>query len=137
MGMRRSRTRPAFTFLEVLIALAVAAIAVLGLLRLHLISITTAEAGQATSQAVFLAQEKIAEAVAPGYPRQGTHSGAVERNGLNFAWQTNITNVSSQDVRGLALKNLRRIETRVTWQQGNRPQNVQMTTYVANGTIDE
>jgi type II secretion system protein I len=137
MSMKRSRTRPAFTFIEVLIALAIAAIAVLGLLRLHLISISTADTARATSQAVFLAQEKMAEAAVPGYPQQGTNSGSVERNGLNFAWRTDITNVGSQDVRGLVLKDLRRIQTRVTWQQGTRPKNVQMTTYVANGKIHE
>jgi len=137
MDYWRSPTRPAFTFIEVLIALAIAAIAVLGLLRLHLVSIATADAAQAMAQAVFVAQERIAEASAPGYPPQGSESGSVQRNGLNFTWQTEITNVGSQDVGGLALKDLRRIRTLVTWQQGTGPKKVQMTTYLANSKIDE
>jgi type II secretion system protein I len=137
MNDRRSLTRSAFTFIEVLIALAIAAIAVLGLLRLHLMSITTAEAAEATAQAVFVAQEKMAEASALGYPPQGTNSGAVERNGLSFTWQTEVTDVGSQDLHALALKDLRRVQTLVTWQQGTSPKNVQMTTYVARSKIDE
>lgn len=137
MNDRRSRTRSAFTFIEVLIALAIAAIAVLGLLRLHLISITTAESAQATAQAVFVAQEKIAEASALGYPPPGTDSGTAERNGLRFAWQTEVANVGAQDVHDLALKNLRRIQTLVTWQQGASSKNVQMTTYVADRKIQD
>jgi hypothetical protein len=118
-------------------ALAIASIAVLGLLRLQLISIATADAAQAMTQAVFVAQEKIAEASAPGYPSQGTESGSVQRNSLDFAWRTEITNVGSQDVGGLALKDLRRIRTMVTWQQGASPKSVQMTTYVAKSKINE
>jgi type II secretion system protein I len=137
MNDRRPMTRPAFTFIEVLMALAISAIAVLGLLRLHLISIATADTAQAKAQAVFVAQEKIAEASAPGYPQQGTESGTVQRNNLNFTWRTEVTNVGSQDVGGLALKDLRRIRTLVTWQQGTSPKKLQMTTYVADSKINE
>lgn len=137
MDYRRSSTRLAFTFIEVLIALAIAAIAVLGLLRLHLINIATADAAQAMAQAVFVAQEKIAEVSAPGYPPQGTESGSVQRNGLNFTWQTEITNVGAQDMGGLVLKDLRRIRTLVTWQEGTNPKKLQMTTYRANSRINE
>ena len=136
MNWRRSHIASAFTFIEVLIALAIAAIAVLGLLRLHLMSITTADAAQATTQAVFVAQEKVAEASAPGYPPPGTDSGTVERNGQSFTWRTEVTDVGAQDLNGLTLKNLRRIRTRVTWQQGTSPKNVQLTTYVARRNID-
>ena len=137
MNDRHVRTQSAFTFIEVLIALAITAIAVLGLLRLHLTSVTTAEAARATAQAVFVAQEKIVEASAYGPPKRGSESGTTERNGLSFAWRTNITNVTPRDLHGLALKDLCRIQTSVTWQQGAGPRNVQMTTYVADSRIHE
>jgi hypothetical protein len=84
-----------------------------------------------------VAQEKIAEVSAPGYPPQGTESGSVQRNGLNFTWRTEITNVGAHDMGGLPLKNLRRIRTLVTWQQGTSPKKLQMTTYLANSRINE
>jgi len=87
MNRRRIRWK-AFTFLEVLIALAIASIALLGLLRLHLLSLATADAAQATTQAVFVAQARIAEASTEGFPRQGTTSGTVERNGQLYTWKT-------------------------------------------------
>ena len=127
----------AFTFIEVLVALAIAAIGLLGLLRLHLISMTSAEAAQATTEAVFLAQEKLAEASASGYPEQGTKSGTVEQNGRHFAWRIEITDAGSQTLRNLTLRGLRQIRAFVTWQHGAGQKSVQMTTYVANSKIHE
>jgi type II secretion system protein I len=127
----------AFTFIEVLVALAIASIALLGLLRLHLVSMMTAEAAQAMTQAVFLAQERLAEASAPGYPRQGADSGSVERNGLSFVWQTEITDVGSQATGSLPVRGLRQVRSTVTWQQGANRKSLQMNTYVADTRTNE
>jgi len=127
----------AFTFIEVLVALAIAAIGLLGLLRLHLLSMASAEAAQATTEAVFLAQEKLAEASAGGYPEQGTQSGTAEQNGRRFAWRIEITDAGSQTLRNLTLRGLRQIRAFVTWQHGAGQKSIQMTTYVANSRIHE
>jgi len=137
MKDRRTTTRSAFTFIEVLVALAIAATALLGLLRLHLLSMAAADAAQATTEAVFLAQEKMAEASARGYPEQGTDSGTTEQNGHRFAWRIEVTDTSVQNVRDLTLRGLRQIRTFVTWQHGAGQKNVQMTTYVADDRIHE
>jgi len=121
-----------FTFIEVLAALAIASIALLGLLKLHLLSMATADAAQELSQAVFVAQEQLAEASAPDYPRRGTTSGTIERNGLQFIWRTEITDATGHDMRSLALRGLRQIQTTVTWEREGDRKSTQMTTYVAN-----
>jgi len=137
MKNQPTTTRSGFTFIEVLVALAIATIALLGLLRLHLLSTATAEAAQARTQAVFVAQEKMAEASAGGYPQQGTRSGAVERNGRNFAWRTEITDMNPGDNRRLRLTGLRQVRTLVTWRNGSNQRNVQLTTLVADSRIHE
>lgn len=137
MKDRRPTTRSAFTFIEVLVALAIAAIGLLGLLRLHLISITSADAAQAMTQAVFVAQEKMAEISTHGYPEQGTKTGTTEQNGQRFAWRVEVTDARGQNIRNLTLRGLRQVQAFVTWQHGSGQKNVQMTTYVADSRIHE
>lgn len=137
MTDRHTTNESAFTFIEVLVALAIAAIGLLGLLRLHLISVASAEAAQATTEAVFLAQEKLAEASAARYPTQGTKSGTAEQNGHHFAWRIEITEANSPNLRDLTVRGLCQIRAFVTWQHGAGQKSVQMTTYVANRRIHE
>lgn len=137
--MARFKTARArgFTFVEVLAALAVTSIALVGLLKLQLLSMATADAAGELTQAVFVAQERLAEATAGDYPGQGARSGTVERNGLKFTWKTEITDAAASDVRNLALTGLRQIRTTVTWQRGGDRKTTQLTTYVADGRIHD
>ncbi len=127
----------AFTLLEVLIALAVVSIALVGLLRLHLFSMATADAAQAMTQAVFVAEAQLAEATAPGFPRQGTTSGALERNGRQFHWTTEVRDATQPGGQNLALSGLREVATTVTWQHGSDRKTLTMTTLAAEGKIHE
>ena len=136
MNRRRIRWK-AFTFLEVLIALAIASIALLGLLRLHLLSLATADAAQATTQAVFVAQAGIAEASAEGFPRQGTTSGTVERNGQLYTWKTEVRGIAGPGSSRLPQDGLREVSTTVTWTQASDEKTMTMTTYVADTRIHE
>ncbi len=136
MNRRRTRSK-AFTFIEVLIALAITSIAVLGLLRLHLLSMATADAAQATTQAVFVAQEQIAEAAAGGFPERGATSGTVERNGQQFTWQTEVRDITQPGRGDFTLNGLREVSATVTWQQTSGAKTVKMTTLVADPRIHE
>ena len=49
----KTRKRKAFTLVEVIVALVIVSISLLGLIRLHLISISMADAAEITSQAVL------------------------------------------------------------------------------------
>lgn len=127
----------AFTLIEVLVALAIASIGLLGLLRLHLIGLTTAQAAATQTAAVFLAQEKNAEACAAGFPQLGSHSGTAERDGVSFEWTTNIAEARPQVAVGRTLSGLREIRTTVSWSQGSGRKDMQMTTYAAESHFSE
>ena len=122
----------AFTFIEVLIALVIVSISLLALIRLHLISINTTEAAQIKSQAVLLANEKIAETLALGYPEEGTKSGTAEMNALDLHWQTEVTEITPYKLNELDIEGLRRILVDVRWEQGIGYKHIQMSTYVAD-----
>lgn len=115
-------------------ALAIVSISLLVLLRLHIISIRMVEAAETTSQAIFLADEKIAEMLASGYPKVGYYSGTVEKNGVMLNWQTEVIDLdSSQLDRDRADKSgLRKICVDVGWKQGAGSKHLQMSTYVAD-----
>ncbi len=135
---RATTTRPkAFTFIEVLVALAIASIALLGLLRLHLLSMRTVDAAQAETEAVFLAQAKLAEATAADDPTQAADSGVVERNGLSLTWKTEVTDAGVRAAGQLVLRGLHQVRSTVAWQQGADRKTVQMDTYVADSKTHE
>jgi general secretion pathway protein I len=128
-----------FTLIEVVAALAIVSIALLGLLRLHLISMRAADKAQMLSQAVFVAQEKMTEVLAGGYPPVGTQSGVVDTDGPQLTWRTEVTDArpAQSGSSGLKLNRLRQLSVEVAWPQGAGQDHIQMTTYVADRAIHE
>lgn len=127
----------AFSFVEVLITLTFVSIFLLALLRLHLISINMTGAAEVTSKAVLLANEKIAETLAAGFPAEGTNSGTVETNGLTLNWQTKVTDLHLPPLDQAGVKGLRKVLVDVTWTYGARRKHLQMLTYVGDRRIYE
>jgi type II secretion system protein I len=121
-----------FTLVEVIVALVIVSISLLGLIRLHLISISMADSAEMTSQAVLLAEEKIAETLAQGYPKEGTASGVVEKNTHSLHWQTEVAGLQSPQLDKADITGLRKICVEVDWKQGSSSKSLQMSTYVAD-----
>lgn len=130
------RRRPgAFTFVEVIVALAIASIALLTLLKLHLLSIRLVDRAQITTQAVLLANEKIAETLAGGYPDEGRTSGTVEKNGLTLKWQAQVADQQLAQLGQSHVTGLRKVVVDVNWKRGASGKGLQMSTYVADGKL--
>ncbi len=127
----------AFTFVEVIIALAIVSISLLALIRLHIMSIGMAEKAEIMSQAVFLADEKIAEMLASDYPKEGTDSGTVEKKGLTLSWQTQVTDVRLPRLGQADITGLRRVLVDIGWKQGAGRKHLEMSTYVADRKLNE
>jgi general secretion pathway protein I len=130
MRFRRSK---GFSLIEVVAALAIVSIALLGLLRLHLISMSTADKAQAVAQAALVAQERVAEVLCAGYPQVGIKSGVVEADGSEFTWRTEVAEAQCQPVQS----GLRKLSVDVAWQKGAGKKHIQMITYVAESGIHE
>ena len=138
-GAMRIRNAKAFTLIEVMAALAIVSTALLALLRLHLVSVRTADKAQITTQAVFLAQEKMAEALSAGYPPIGTKTGTAEIDGCSFTWRTKVTDARppQQSRSNFRLGHMRQLSVDVTWQTGPGGKQVELTTYAAENKIRE
>jgi hypothetical protein len=122
---------------EVIAALAIVSIALLGLLRLHLTSVKMAETAQARTQAVFLARAKITETLCSEYRQTETKEGTAETDGLNFAWRTELTSADLPQLGKLGLRTLQRLRVNVSWREGDARKSVELTTYVADSKTNE
>jgi len=125
-------TQMGFTFVEVIIALTIASLSLLALLRLHLINIKIADTAEMTSQATFLAEQKIEEMLALGYPNTGVNSGNTEQNKNVLNWQTEVTDLKLPYIGKRNSTGLRKISVDINWKQGTGRKNLQMSTYVAD-----
>lgn len=145
--MRRQRSS-GFTLVESVVALAVAALALVALLQLQLVSMRTADKAQGLTQAVLLAQEKMAEALSAGVAPVGTESGTVAARGDQFTWHREVTQArpTEQVLAGpgrpapqppLQPSRLRQLTVEVTWQNGPGDKHICLTTYVAENGIRE
>jgi general secretion pathway protein I len=144
----RARKPRAFTLIESVVALAVASIALLALLRLQLVGMSTADKAQGMTQAVLLAQGKMAEALRADYPSVGATSGMVAANGDQFTWQVEVTDArlpqavatdgaTQSYLPSSGRAGLRRLSVEVTWQKGPGDKHVGLTTYMAENEIRE
>jgi type II secretion system protein I len=133
--LRASGALRAFTIVEVIAALVIASIALLGLLQLHLTSIRTTDTARTMALAVLVAQEKAAETASAGWPAVGAKSGTTEMDGAQFNWRTEVTSVDVPASGGLGRNALRQLSVSVTWQDGPGPRTVQTTTYLADHRI--
>lgn len=132
MGTKKMIRSKGFTFVEVIIALIVVSISLLGLIKLHLVSISMTEVAEATSQAALLAQQKIAETLALGYPREGITFGRIEKNNRILNWQTKVKDLQSSKLKEAKITGIRSISVEVDWKQGTATKSLQMSTYVAD-----
>ena len=138
MGMWRRRASrhqnasfgPAgFTLIEVMVALAIVALTLVPLLRLHLLSMDATIYTQDFTTAVLLAQEKIS--AVPAKPEEGEENGGFDDPAYaRFTWQTvigereEVTLGESTEPIGV-----QRIEVTVTWEDGSRRNAYTLETY--------
>jgi type II secretion system protein I len=132
---RISHRSIAFTLIEVVAALAIVSIAILGLLQFHLASIRIADSARTTAMAILLAQEKAAETSSGGWPAVGVRSGSQEMDGSQFDWRTEVTSLNSLASCGIGRNAIRQVSVNILWRDGTSPRIVQMTTYVADHRI--
>jgi hypothetical protein len=91
-----------------------------------------ADTAETISQATLLADEKITEIMAPGYPRLGSNSGTVERNNLYFEWQTEVTDLQLPQLDKVSVGGLRKVSVDVGWKNGSGKKHLETSTCVAD-----
>jgi len=115
-----------FTLLEVMIALAIVAIAFVGLLGLENRTLAASERQQMLSRATMLAVERLSEIEAA--PAQGILEtrGAFDAPFEAFRWQLELTDTP--------LPQIQRVDLTVSWGETARNEEVTLTSFVLRGT---
>lgn len=121
----------AFSLIEVLVALAIVSIALLALLRLHVVNIRVSERTERMSLALLLAKQKMAEIRAEELPELGNRNGSVADDGsaMVYDWETFVTEAPLDELteRQVVVRNVR---VRVSWPDGGR-KHVELATVMA------
>lgn len=128
----KTRSQTAFTFIEVLVALAVVSISMVGLIRLQMMSINLVDASDTSTSAVFLAREKLAETLSEGFPDEGSDSGVIESNGKKFHWEISVSDSDLIESGSSKNQNLRKVSVRIGCENSGKRDKLQMVTYVAD-----
>lgn len=118
------RGRGGFTLLEVMVSIAIIAIAFVVLLGLKNSDITINEYTRNLTAATLLAQTKISEIELMGFPELGEASGDFGEDHSGFRWRE-IVSPTPFDF-------AREVRVRVSWKMGNREEDVEFITYIAN-----
>ena len=125
-----------FTLIEVLLALAVLAIAGVTLLELQLYSMRAADRAARQSQAVLLANQKMAETLASTAVAPGTNQGVTDEDTPDgpLSWQVTVADLSSAEILGASTTGLCSVTVDVTWPEGDVERKVELVNYVAART---
>ena len=117
-----------FTLLEVLVAVAIVAIALVTFMGLHLRSLDATIRAQDLTTAVLLAQAKMA--TMGEFPDPGEEQGKFEGPELaRFQWSTAVTEHTLDAVAGGQSVNVRRLEVTVFWADGQQTRRYALEAY--------
>jgi len=119
---------PGFTLLEVLVAVAIVAIALVTFMGLHLRSLDATIRAQDLSTAVLLAQGKMA--TMGEFPDTGEEQGRFEGPELTrFQWSTAVTEHTLDALEGGQTVTVRRLEVTVFWVDGQQTHHYTLEAY--------
>ena len=126
-----------FTLLEILVSLAVMAIVLVSVFRLHSSTLNLADATRSQSLLPFIARRQLADVLSRS-PMEGTVSGDVEEDGTVYHWSCTIEERSFEDPIAVSKDQARRfkaIKLTVTQKQENRT--FSLTTWRYQGDAEE
>jgi general secretion pathway protein I len=107
------RSAPGFTLLEVLIAMAIMAIVLVSVYRMHSQTLSMETANRFYTQAPLLAQSKMAQLEVMSSELVSGDSGDFGENFPGYSWSVTTEEVSSEAL-GEAAEDLKRIDVTVT-----------------------
>jgi len=96
------REEKGFTFLEIMVAVAILSIALIAALRTQSQSLLIASESIKNTNILFLAREKMAEIELEGYPEVGQSEGTFEKH-PEFRWKVEVKETPVEDLRDVTL----------------------------------
>lgn len=126
--MRRNKTNNGFTLLEVMIAVALVAIALTTLLASQSQSVSFANSAKFETMAALLAQSKMSEIAMLDANSLNSDSGDFGDDYPGYAWESNVSNISIEGMDDIS-DYLKQVDLTISW--GVFTYNVRLYQYVA------
>ena len=112
-----------FTLFEVMVAIAIIAIALLAIMRSLSMSVRVTGESKNIFIATMLARGEMARIEGQGFPDVGEEKGDFDEDYSNFRWEKNI---------GLTeFKELRKVVVTVFWPEGKDERKMELVTYIS------
>lgn len=122
--------RRGFTLIEIIMAMAIMAVGIIGVVRLLPVGLRASKSSEMMSRASFLAQEKMEELKLAGFDELTKPNPSIDLEGEegDYSWEAEVSEVelegvtSSEDIRSLSLT--------VSWQEKGKPRSQKFMTYI-------
>lgn len=130
--MRSSRPRDngasrGFTLLEVLVALVILGVALVGLLSAQSAAVRLRSQAEQMTLATFLLERRMTDIELAGFPEVGTKEGDFGEDYPGYAWQTTV---SDSPFSAPPQVRVREVRVAVLWSAGPRPERLELVRYV-------
>lgn len=121
-------TRAGFTVIEIIMAMAILAVGVIGVVRLLPVGLRASRSAEMMSKAAFVAQEKLEEIKLSGF--EGITEGGAILSGEEgaYVWEADVSNVSLDGLFSSA--NIRQVNLVVQWQERGNTRSQEFITYI-------
>ncbi|MCD5390668.1 type II secretion system minor pseudopilin GspI [candidate division NPL-UPA2 bacterium] len=127
--MKGTRSKTGFTLLEVMIALAIIAGALVVILHSHILGVNLANRVKGTSLASLLAQKRMEEIKMEGFPEEGEEEGDFEEH-PGFRWRSVVSNA---EVFEEEVEELRKVTVIISWFDGRDELELEVVSYLFRG----
>jgi general secretion pathway protein I len=116
MTMPATNNRRGFTLLEVMVAVAIMAIALSAVYKLYSQAFNMNQSARFYTTATLLAETKLAELAIQSPRDLGSDAGAFEDEFSDYSWQVTVTEVEAEEIT-LSQQSLRQIDIVITHDQ--------------------
>lgn len=117
-----------FTLLEVLIAVALLAMALVPLLGSMNASLNLAYSAKMKTIATLLARERMTRVELAGFPELGDSNGDFGENAASFSWKQSVVEPPA----GLDANTVREVKLWVVWSEGSTARAYQLTNFIVD-----
>lgn len=111
--MPLNEDRRGFTLLEVMVAVAIVAIALSAVYKLYSQAFNMNQSARFYTTATLLAESKLAELATQPPSDLGSDAGAFEDDYSDYSWQVTVTEIEAEDL-ALSQQHLRQIDITIT-----------------------
>ncbi len=117
-----------FTLIEIIMAMAILAVGVLGVVRLLPVGLRASKSAEMVSKAAFVAQEQMEMLKLSGF--NGLSSAILSGEQGEFSWQAEVDNASLAGLSSSA--EIKQITLVVSWIERGNTRTQNLTTYIGN-----